>query len=222
MFLLIIGNSLLTERQRSIVRQLDSIHKDMNRIYDTGQQQQQQQSGDKYKDSESLVYGQSNKDRDPYYRYSFCNLSSIHPPPPKSEPFFPASSLGSGISSKRLRLLLWVRQRSGVLSEWALDLTANLNLQDEIPLPILLLPYIYTTHLPTYSKRICCSSILHVSSVNMTMVGGELPQNPWVIKMQTFRFCHVFQLYTERTKNTTRWSGEPVLDRWQRFAKRTC
>ena len=62
------GNSLLTERQRSIVRQLDSIHKDMNRIYDTGQQQQQ--SGDKYKDSESLVYGQSNKDRDPYYRYS--------------------------------------------------------------------------------------------------------------------------------------------------------
>ena len=30
------GNSLLTERQRSIVRQLDSIHKDMNRIYDTG------------------------------------------------------------------------------------------------------------------------------------------------------------------------------------------
>ena len=33
---LISGNSLLTERQRSIVRQLDSIHKDMNRIYDTG------------------------------------------------------------------------------------------------------------------------------------------------------------------------------------------
>ncbi len=30
------GNSLLSERQRSIVRQLDSIHKDMNRIYDTG------------------------------------------------------------------------------------------------------------------------------------------------------------------------------------------
>ena len=69
------SNSILEERQRSIVRQLDSIHKDMNRIYDTssvppaGQQQPQQRPPpDKYKDSESLTYGQGGgRERDPYY-----------------------------------------------------------------------------------------------------------------------------------------------------------
>lgn len=82
--------SLLEERQRSIVRQLDSIHKDLNKIYDTsaGAQAPERSSDynsastssnqdynnrsraanvEKYKDSESLVYGQGNKQEDPYY-----------------------------------------------------------------------------------------------------------------------------------------------------------
>ena len=79
--------SLLEERQRSIVRQLDSIHKDLNKIYDGSGSQAAERTSDynsastssnqqdyrpkansveKYKDSESLVYGQNNKE-DPYY-----------------------------------------------------------------------------------------------------------------------------------------------------------
>ena len=76
--------SLLEERQRSIVRQLDSIHKDLNKIYDSSSVQQAERSseysgtgnsdfhrnrpsnGEKYKDSESLVYGHNSKE-DPYY-----------------------------------------------------------------------------------------------------------------------------------------------------------
>ena len=59
----VFSNSIVDERQRSIVRQLDSIHKDMNSMYDTGAKYA---GGDKFKDSESLVYGQPQKD-DPYY-----------------------------------------------------------------------------------------------------------------------------------------------------------
>ena len=67
-----IGNSILGERQRSIVRQLESIDKDMNKIYD-GDSNKYSSTGmgagvsDKYKDSESLVYGRNQAENDPYY-----------------------------------------------------------------------------------------------------------------------------------------------------------
>ena len=60
----VINNSILEERQRSIVRQLDSIHKDMNRVYESSSRPI---ANDKYKDGESLVYGQTNRENDPYY-----------------------------------------------------------------------------------------------------------------------------------------------------------
>ncbi|CAH1788341.1 unnamed protein product [Owenia fusiformis] len=71
-------NSIYDERQRSIVRQLDSIDpsgakyngngnsngNDLNRVYSTPKHAG---GGDKYKDSESMVYGKTNASDDPYY-----------------------------------------------------------------------------------------------------------------------------------------------------------
>lgn len=60
------GNSMINERQRSIVRQLDSIHKDMDKRFE-------EDGGDKFKDSESIYnvgprQRQSGGDQvDPYY-----------------------------------------------------------------------------------------------------------------------------------------------------------
>lgn len=64
------NNSIMEERQRSIVRQLDSIHKDMNRINDGLDRRESNRlpgDRDKYKDNESLTYSQNNKEKDPYY-----------------------------------------------------------------------------------------------------------------------------------------------------------
>ena len=72
-----ITNSLLEERQKSIVRQLDSIQtgKDYERSnrsdYESTNKEYERSNRqgplDKYKDSESLVYGQNNRENDPYY-----------------------------------------------------------------------------------------------------------------------------------------------------------
>ncbi|ELT98539.1 hypothetical protein CAPTEDRAFT_177712 [Capitella teleta] len=67
-----IKNSILEERQRSIVRQLDSIHgragegSSKENAYES-QPYQRRSERDKCKDSESIVYGQTQAVRDPYY-----------------------------------------------------------------------------------------------------------------------------------------------------------
>ncbi len=81
----VINAGLLEERQRSIVRQLDSIHKDINRLPDQMESASKTDASnpvmsgyesnpirrlgerDKYKDSESLVYGHGNRRNESYY-----------------------------------------------------------------------------------------------------------------------------------------------------------